>query len=110
MGDEVHHIEPGNTLLVQVVHRMRILLTEDRDQYVGTGDFLLAVARGLHMHDRALYDALETQGGLGIHIIGASHLGGVVLDEVCERRPQVVDVGRTRSQNFRGARVVQQSE
>ena len=39
----VHHIEPGDALLVQVVDRVRVLLAEDRHKYIGAGDFLLAV-------------------------------------------------------------------
>jgi hypothetical protein len=42
--DEVDDVEPRHALLVQVVHRVRILLAEDRHQHVGAGDFLLAAA------------------------------------------------------------------
>jgi hypothetical protein len=110
VGNEIDHVQAGDALLVQVVHGVRVLLAEDRDQHVGAGDFLLAVAGGLHMHDGALDHALETQGGLGVDIVGTRHLRRVVLDEVGERRPQVVDVGRACAQNLCGARVVQQSE
>ena len=110
VGDEVHHVQPRHALLVQVVDGVGILLTEDRDQHVGAGDLLLAVAGGLHMHDGALDHALEAQRRLGVHIVGTRHLGRVVLDEVGERRAQVVDVGRAGAQDLCGARVVQQSE
>jgi hypothetical protein len=63
VGDEVDHVQAGDALLVQVVHGVRVLLAEDRDQHVGAGDFLLAVAGGLHVHDGALDHALEPSVG-----------------------------------------------
>ncbi len=64
--DEVDHIQPRDAVLVQEIHRMRILLAEDGDQHVGSGDFFL-VGR-LHMQDGALDDALEAQRGLGVDL------------------------------------------
>ena len=61
---------------------MRILFTKDGNQHVCSGDFLLAAASGLHVHDGALNDPLEPQGGLGVDIVGACYLGGVVFDEI----------------------------
>ena len=72
-------IEAGNALLVQVVHRVRVFLAKDGDEHVGPGDFLLAIARGLHVHDGALDDALEAQRGLGVHLVGARHRGVLSL-------------------------------
>ena len=89
---------------------MRILLAEDGDQHIGAGDFLLAVAGGLHMHDGALDDALKAQRRLGIDIIGTGHLRRVVLDEIGQRLAQVIDVGRAGTQNFGRTRVVQQGK
>ena len=97
VSNEVHHIQACDTLLVQVVHGMRVLFAEDGHQHIGTGHFLFAIARGLHMHDGALDDALKPQGGLGIDLVGARDLGGVVFDEVGQRLAQIVDVGRTRA-------------
>jgi len=62
------------------------------------------------VHDGALDHALETQGGLGVHVIGARHLGGVVFDEIGQRLAQVVDVGRAGAQHLRGAGVVKQGK
>jgi len=45
------------------------------------------------MHDGALDHTLKTQSGLGIHLIGASHLWRVVFDEIGKRFAQVIDVG-----------------
>ena len=64
-------------LLVQVVDGVRSLLAEDRHQHVGAGDFLLAVAGGLHVHDGALDHALEAQRGLRVDVVGAGD-GGVL--------------------------------
>jgi hypothetical protein len=108
VGDEVDHVQARDALLVQVVHGVRVFLAKDGDQHVGAGDFLLAIAGGLHVHDGALDDALEAQRGLGVHLVGARHLGRVVLDEVGQRLAQVVDVGRTGAQHLGGAGVVQQ--
>jgi hypothetical protein len=110
VGDEVDHVQAGHALLVQVVHGVRVLLAEDGHQHVGAGDFLLAVAGGLHVHDGALDHALETQRGLGVHLVGAGHLRRVVLDEVGQRLAQVVDVGRAGAQHLGRAGVVQQGQ
>ena len=72
VGDEVDDVEARHALLVQVVHGVRILLAEDRDQHVGAGHFLLAVAGRLDVHDRALDDALEAQRRLGVDLVGAA--------------------------------------
>ena len=110
VGNEIDHVQAGHALLVEVVHRMRIFFAKDGHQHVGTGHFFLAVAGGLHMHDGALDDALKTQRGLGVHIVVARHLGSVVLDEVGKGLAQVIDVGRTRAQNFGSTGVVEQGQ
>ena len=93
MGDEVDHIQPRNALLVQVVHGVRVFFAKNGYQYIGTGDFFLAIARALHVHDGALNHALKTQRGLGVHVFGAGQGGVVLFDEVEQPRAQVVDVG-----------------
>ena len=110
VGDEVHHVQPCDTLLVQVVHRVGILLAEDGHQHIGAGDFLLAAAGALHMHDGALDHPLETKCGLGVHLLGAADGGRVFLDEGGEALAQVVDVGGAGLQHFGRGRVVQQRE
>jgi phosphoglycerate dehydrogenase-like enzyme len=49
---------------------MRVFFAKNGHQHVGTGHFLLATARGLHVHDGALDDALKTQRGLGVDVFG----------------------------------------
>ena len=82
MGDVIHHVQAGHALLVQIVNGVRVFFTKDGDQDIGTRDFFFTVARGLHVHDGALDDPLETQGGLGVYFVTAGHLGRVVLDEI----------------------------
>src|SRR3546814_7381163 len=47
MRNVIDHIEPGNLLLLQEIHRMRVLFAKNRHQYIGAGHFLLA--RRLHV-------------------------------------------------------------
>ena len=108
--DEVDDVEPGHALLVQVVHRVRILLAEDGDQHVGAGDFLLAVAGALHVHDRALDHALETERWLGVRLRVRRQDRGVVRDEVLQVLAQILDVARAGAQHFGGRRIVEQRE
>ena len=62
------------------------------------------------MHDGALDHPLETQRGLGVHLLGACHLGRVVLDEICQRLAQIVDVGCAGAQHLGRAGIVQQGQ
>ena len=110
MGDEVDHVQPRHTLLVQVIHRVRILLAKGRDQHIGARHFLLAAAGGLHVHDGALDHALESQRRLGVDLVVATDRGCVLLDEGRQALPQVFDVGRTGAQHFGRRRVVQQGQ
>ncbi len=106
--DVVDHVEPRDTLLLQEVHRVRVLLAEDRHQHVGAGDFLLS--RGLDVQDGALDDALEAERRLGVDLaVGgdARRLLGDVLRQVLA---QLVHVGAAGAQHFGGGGVVQQRE
>jgi hypothetical protein len=67
VGNVVHHVQARDFLLVQEVHRMGILLAEDRHQHVRAGDFL--TAGRLHVIDRALQHALKTECGLSIAFV-----------------------------------------
>ena len=92
MRNKVNHVQTGHTLLVQVVDGVRVLLAKDGHQHIGTGNFLFATARALHMHDGALNDALKAKRGLGIDLVGTRHLRRVVLDKVCQRLAQVINI------------------
>ncbi len=110
MREEIHHVEPGDTLLVQVIDRMRIFLAEDRHQHIGARHLFLAVGGGLHVHDGALNDALESQRGLGVHIVRTRHDGGVFLDERGQAFAQIVQIRRASAQHLGGRRVVEQGQ
>lgn len=110
MSDEIHDVQARDTLLVQVIDRVRVLLAEDGHEHVGAGDFLLATARALHVHDRALDHALETERGLRVHLLGARDLRRVVLDEVGQALAQVIDIGRAGAQHLSRAGIVQQGK
>ncbi|MCY1166207.1 hypothetical protein D9M73_61300 [compost metagenome] len=108
--DEIHHVQARHALLVQVIHGVRVLLAKNGNQHIGASHFLFTVAGGLHMHDGALDHALETQRGLRIHVIGARHLGGVVLDEVGQRLAQIINIGGAGAQHLGRTGVVQQGK
>jgi len=110
VGDVVDHIEPAHALLVQVVNGVRVFLAKNGHQHVGAGDFFLAVAGALHVHDGALDHALEAQRGLGVHLVGPGHLGRVVFDEVRQGLAQLINFGRTGAQHVGGAGVVEQGQ
>ena len=67
---------------MEVVNRVRIFFTKDGNQHVGAHHLFLATAGRLHMHYRALNDALKAQGRLRIDVIRSSNLRRVVLDEM----------------------------
>ncbi len=90
--NEVHHVEARHPLLVQVVNRMRVLLTKDRDQHIGASHFFFSAACTLHVHDGTLNDTLETKRGLRVDIICTRNLWGVVGYELGQRFAQLVDV------------------
>ena len=108
VGDEVHHVQPRDALLVQEIDGVRVLLAVDRHQHVGAGDLLLA--RGLHVQDGALDDALEAEGGLRVHLAGAGDRGRVLHHEVGERLLQLVDLRGAGLQDLGGRGVVAQRE
>ena len=106
--DVVDDVQARDALLLQEVHRVRVLLAEDRHQHVGAGDLLLA--RGLHVQDGALDDALEAERRLRVDLaVGgdARRLLGDVLRQVLA---QLVHVGAAGAQHLGRGRVVQQRE
>ncbi len=108
VGDEIHYVQARDVLLLQEVHRVRILLAEDRHQHVGAGDFLLA--RGLHVQDRALDHALETQGGLRVDLVRAFDARRVFIDEAAQLAAEFIDVCGACLQHLGGGRIVQQGK
>ena len=110
VGDEIHHIQAGHALLVEVVDRVRIFLTEDGHQHVRAHHLFFAAARGLHVHDGALNHTLKSQGRLGIHVIRSRNLRRVVLDEMGQGFAQIIDLRGARAQDLGCTGVIQQSQ
>ena len=106
--DVIDHVQPRDALLLEEVDRVGILLSEDRNQHVGPGHFLLA--GGLHVQDGALNHALKAERGLGVDLaVGrdARRLLGNMLRQVLA---QLIDVGAAGAQNLRRGGVVQQGK
>ena len=80
VGNVIDHVEPGDALLLQEIHRVRILLAVDGDQHVGAIHFLLAGR--LHVQDGTLDHALETERRLGVDIVLATDHWRVFVDEI----------------------------
>ena len=110
VGNVIDHVQACDALLVQVVDGVGVFFAKNGDQHVGAGDFLLAAAGGLHMHDGALNHPLETQRGLRIHIVAAGDLGRVVFDEVGKCLAQIVNIGGAGAQHFGCTGVVQKGQ
>ena len=92
MANKVHHIQAGNALLLQEIHRVRILFTKNGDEHIGAGHFLLAVGSRLNVHDRALDHPLKSQRWLRINLFGAWHYGRIVINKVFELGSQLSNV------------------
>ena len=108
VGQVIDHVQAGDFLLVEEIHRMRVLLAEDRHQHVGAGDLLLA--RGLHVVDGALQHPLETQGRLRIaRVVGRKHRHGVG-DDLPKPGGQARLVGPAGLEHAGGGRIVQQRQ
>jgi hypothetical protein len=106
VGDIVDDIDAGNALLLEQKHCLTFLLTENRHQHVGAGDFTLAGT--LHMEHGTLQYTLEAQGWLGLAILvmhGNQRRGGV--DELLKVVFEFVEVCAAGTQNSGGSLIVQ---
>ena len=108
VGDEIHHVQAGDALFLQVIDRVGVLLAEDGHQHVGPVHFLLA--GGLDMQDGPLDDALEPQGGLGVDFVVAGNRGGVLGNELGHVLAQLLHIGATGPQGLGSSGVVQQGQ
>jgi hypothetical protein len=71
--DEIDDVEPRHVLLAEEIDRVRILLAEDRDEHVRAGHFF--TAGRLHVVDRALQNALETERRLRVALVALRQHG-----------------------------------
>ncbi len=90
VADVVHRVIAGHVLLLQEVRRMALALREDRNQHIGTGDFL--APRGLNVNHGTLHDALES--GSGLRIVGpvrnqVLEFGFKIIDETAAQLVEI---------------------
>ena len=90
--NKVNYIQASNALLLQEIHRVRILLTKNGDEDISAGHFFLAIGSRLHVHDRALDHPLKSQRRLRIHFFGAGYNRGVVINKVFKLSTQFSNV------------------
>ena len=87
---------------------MALALGEDGDEHVGAGD--LFAAGGLHMDRRALHDALEAGGRLGLLAALDHQALQVVVDVAHDVLAQQVEIDVAGAHHRGGVGVVDQSE
>ena len=104
MGDVVHHVESCDVLFAQEVHRLRVLLAEDRHQNVDPGHLLLS--RRLDVQDGTLQHALEGQRGLSLTVIVQGQQRRSLLEEALEVLAQPLQIGPAGLQYLGRRRVV----
>ncbi len=108
VGNEVHHIQPGDVVLVEQVGGVGILFAEDRDQHIGALDFLLAGR--LHVVERPLQHALEADGRLGITPVIIIQQRHGLLHHLPQITGQCVEVGFAGAQHAQGRRIFEQRQ
>src|SRR3569623_1556037 len=94
MADVVDRVVTRHVLFLQEIRGMTFTRGEERDQDVGAGHFL--AAGGLDVNHRALHDALETSGGLGVFAGVADQVfkfGFEIADEAAAQRVEIDAAG-----------------
>ena len=109
MGDVIDDIETRNILLLEEIDRLAFLFTEDSNQHIGAGHFLLAA--GLDMEHGPLQHALEAQRGLGfaVHLLGSYQRRGR-LYKFAQVEAQLSDICATGYQHLASRLVVNQCQ
>ncbi len=87
---------------------MGLALGEDRHQHVGTGHLL--AAGGLHVHHGAMDDALEAGGRLRLGRALHEQGGELVVEELGDAGPELVDVDRARLHDGGRVAIVEQRQ
>ena len=108
VGDEVNGIETRHVLHLQEIDRMRLAFRKKCHEHVRPGD--LVTAGGLNVDDRALHDALETCGGLGIRRGRRFQALQFVVDEVGHVAPDLHQIDATGPHHRNGVDVVDQRQ
>ena len=101
MADVVDGVEPRHSLVLEKGYGMAVALGEQRHQHVGAGHFL--AARRLHVHRRALHDALEARGRQRLARRLRHDAFQPIVDELLEIVPQAIDIDAARLLTLRAA-------
>ena len=99
VGNEIDHVEPGDSLLLQVIHRVRILLAKNGNQHIGTIDFLFT--RRLNVQNGALDNALKAKRWLSVDVFLAVNGRGMLDNEFAQIPAQLFDVSAAGAQGLR---------
>ena len=108
VADIVHRIEAGHVLLLQEEGGVALALGEDRHEHIGASHLL--AARGLHMGDGAMDDALEASGRLGVVMRIEYEAGEFVVEISGELVPQQVDIDVAGAHHRRCVAIVEQRQ
>ena len=108
VGNEIHHVESGDALFLQIVDRVRVFFAEDRHQDIRPVDFLLA--GGLDVQDGALDNALESQRRLRIDFFLALDTRRVLTDKFVQIAAELCDIAAASAQGICCRWVVEQSQ
>ena len=106
--DVVHRIEAGHVLLLQEEGGVALALGENRHEHIGAGHLL--AARGLHMGDGAMDDALEAGGRLGVVMRIEHEARKLVIEISGELVPQQVDIDVAGAHHRRCVAIVEQRQ
>ena len=90
VADILHGIEPCHILLLQEKCGMALAFRENRDQHVGARHLL--AARGLHVHDGAMHDALEARRRLRFGAARRDQVFEFVVEELGQALAQLVQI------------------
>jgi len=100
VGNVFQHVQPADAVGLQVIDGVGILLLEEGRQNVA--HFHLLLARGLHLHDGALQDALYTE---RLHDFGRTVLGQgfhVFVEKALQLMLEAYDVDTAMHQDVNG--------
>jgi hypothetical protein len=106
--DVVGDVEPRDVLTVQQVHRVALLLAEDRHEDVGDADFLLAAR--LHVKQRPLQHSLETQRRLHLALFGFVDARGGLVDVFLDLLLELREIRATGTEDFANLRSIEDGE
>ena len=108
VADVLDRVEARHLLLLQEIGGVALALGEDGDEHVGAGHLL--AARGLHVHDGAMDDALEAGRRLGLRGLLGDKRAEIVVEIARDARAQRLEVDRAGAHDRGGVAVVQKSK